>query len=118
MGEIDFLTAKALNQARLEASVIPFGETRMKSQWPSPFTIVSGVFLALSFLKYLYGLLEFLAIVSVLAGVFPILAKAVASVTRFRLDINALTLIAGIKHNNHFLTYNFLKNVLSNDGMI
>ncbi|KFK29565.1 hypothetical protein AALP_AA7G151300 [Arabis alpina] len=88
--------AKALNQARLEASVRPYGETSLKSQWPSPFALVSGVFLALSFLKYLYSLFEFLAIVAVVAGVFPILAKAVASITRFRLDINALTLIAVI----------------------
>ncbi|VVB11031.1 unnamed protein product [Arabis nemorensis] len=87
---------KALNQARLEASVRPYGETSLKSQRPSPFAVVSGVFLVLSFLKYFYSLLEFLAIVAVVAGVFPILAKAVASITRFRLDINALTLIAVI----------------------
>jgi len=93
--KIDFLTVKALNQARLEASVRPYGETSLKSQWPSPFAIVSGVLLVLSFFKYFYSPLEWLAIVAVVAGVFPILAKAVASVTRFRLDINALTLIAG-----------------------
>nr|CAB43847.1 cadmium-transporting ATPase-like protein [Arabidopsis thaliana] len=87
---------KALNQARLEASVRPYGETSLKSQWPSPFAIVSGVLLVLSFFKYFYSPLEWLAIVAVVAGVFPILAKAVASVTRFRLDINALTLIAVI----------------------
>ncbi|CAL9242919.1 unnamed protein product [Arabidopsis halleri] len=87
---------KALNQARLEASVRPYGETSLKSQWPSPFAILSGVFLALSFFKYFYSLLEWLAVVAVVAGIFPILAKAVASVTRFRLDINALTFIAVI----------------------
>ncbi|KAF2586688.1 hypothetical protein F2Q70_00034265 [Brassica cretica] len=87
---------KALNEARLEASVRPYGETSFKSQWPSPFALVSGVLLALSFLKYFYGLLEWFAVVAVVAGVYPILAKAVASVTRFRLDINALTLIAVI----------------------
>ncbi|KAG7545642.1 Heavy metal-associated domain HMA [Arabidopsis suecica] len=87
---------KALNQARLEASVRPYGETSLKSQWPSPFAIVSGVFLALSFFKYFYSLLEWLAVVAVVAGIFPILAKAVASITRFRLDINALTFIAVI----------------------
>lgn len=90
-----FLTVKALNEARLEASVRPYGETSFKSQWPSPFALVSGVLIALSFLKYFYGLLEWFAVVAVVAGVYPILAKAVASVTRFRLDINALTLIAG-----------------------
>ncbi|NP_001289919.1 cadmium/zinc-transporting ATPase HMA3 [Camelina sativa] len=87
---------KALNQARLEASVRPYGDTSLKNQWTSPFAIVSGVLLALSFFKYFYGPLEWFAIVAVVAGVFPILAKAVASVTRFRLDINALTLIAVI----------------------
>ncbi|CAH2077510.1 unnamed protein product [Thlaspi arvense] len=87
---------KALNEARLEASVRPYGETSLKSQWPSPFAFVSGLFLALSFLKYLYGPLEWLAVLAVVAGIFPILAKAVASVTRLRLDINALTLIAVI----------------------
>lgn len=93
--QLFFFTAKALNQARLEASVRPYGETSLKSQWPSPFAVVSGVLLTLSFLKYFYSLLEFLAILAVVAGIFPILVKAVASVTRFRLDINALTLIAG-----------------------
>ncbi|ESQ54201.1 hypothetical protein EUTSA_v10026996mg, partial [Eutrema salsugineum] len=87
---------KALNQARLEASVRPYGETSLKSQWPSPFAVISGVLLALSFLKYFYSPLEWLAVVAVVAGIFPILAKAVASVTRFRLDINTLTLIAVI----------------------
>lgn len=94
--EIDFLTVKALNQARLEASVRPYGETSLKSQRPSPFAVASGVLLALSFLKYLYSPLALLAIVAVVAGIFPILAKAFASVIRFRLDINALTLIAGM----------------------
>ncbi|WZY86004.1 hypothetical protein YC2023_032388 [Brassica napus] len=87
---------KALNKARLEASVRPYGETSLTSQWPSPFAVVSGVLLALSFLKYFYSPLEWFALVAVVAGVFPILAKAVASVTRFRVDINALTLIAVI----------------------
>lgn len=106
VGKIDFLTVKALNQARLEASVRPYGDTSLKSQWPSPFAIVSGVFLAVSFFKYFYNLLEWLAIAAVVAGIFPILAKAVASVTRFRLDINALTLIAG-KTSNLFLSHRF-----------
>ncbi|KAJ4872413.1 Cadmium/zinc-transporting ATPase HMA2 [Raphanus sativus] len=44
----------------------------------------------------LQDLFEWLAVAAVVAGVYPILAKAVASVTRFRLDINALTLIAVI----------------------
>ncbi|KAG2243995.1 hypothetical protein Bca52824_094165 [Brassica carinata] len=87
---------KALNQARLEASVRPYGETSLTSQRPSPFAVVSGVLLVLSFLKYFYSPLEWFALVAVVAGVFPILAKAVASVTRFRVDINALTLIAVI----------------------
>uniref|UniRef100_A0A1J3DWH0 Cadmium/zinc-transporting ATPase HMA3 n=1 Tax=Noccaea caerulescens TaxID=107243 RepID=A0A1J3DWH0_NOCCA len=87
---------KALNQARLEASVRPYGETTLKSQWPSPFAVASGVLLALSFLKYLYSPLALLAIVAVVAGIYPILAKAFASVIRFTLDINALTLIAVI----------------------
>ena len=73
----------------------PYGETSLTSQWPSPFAVVSGVLLALSFLKYFYRPLEWFALLAVVAGVFPILAKAVASVTRFRVDINALTLIAG-----------------------
>ncbi|KAJ0251721.1 putative inactive cadmium/zinc-transporting ATPase HMA3 [Hirschfeldia incana] len=87
---------KALNEARLEASVRPYGETSFKNQWPSPFALVSGVLLALSFLKYFYSLLVWFAVVAVVAGIYPILAKAVASTTRFRLDINALTLIAVI----------------------
>ncbi|CAA7022223.1 unnamed protein product [Microthlaspi erraticum] len=88
-----FQIAKALNQARLEANVRVNGETNFKNKWPSPFAVVSGILLLLSFLKYVYPPLGWLAVVAVAAGIYPILAKAVASVRRLRVDVNILVII-------------------------
>ncbi|EOA15977.1 hypothetical protein CARUB_v10004075mg [Capsella rubella] len=88
-----FQIVKALNQARLEANVRVTGETKFKNKWPSPFAVVSGVLLLLSFFKYLYSPFRWLAVVAVVAGIYPILAKAVASLARFRIDINILVVI-------------------------
>lgn len=89
------VAVKALNQARLEANVRVTGETNFKNKWPSPFAMVSGLLLLLSFFKYLYSPFRWLAVAAVVAGIYPILAKAVASLARFRIDINILVIITG-----------------------
>ncbi|CAL9223571.1 unnamed protein product [Arabidopsis halleri] len=91
-----FQIAKALNQARLEANVRVNGETNFKNKWPSPFAVVSGILLLLSFLKFVYSPLRWVAVAAVAAGIYPILAKAFASIRRLRLDINILVIITVI----------------------
>lgn len=88
--------AKALNQARLEANVKVTGEANFKNKWPNPFAVVSGILLLLSFLKFVYPPLRWLAVAAVAAGIYPILAKAFASVRRLRVDINILIIITVI----------------------
>ncbi|KAL3830120.1 hypothetical protein ACJIZ3_018922 [Penstemon smallii] len=85
---------KALNQARLEANVKVYGHTNYKNKWPSPYAIASGTLLLLSFLKYFYSPLKWLAIGSIAFGIYPILLKAVAATRNLTLDINILVLIA------------------------
>ncbi|XP_010447768.1 PREDICTED: cadmium/zinc-transporting ATPase HMA2-like isoform X2 [Camelina sativa] len=88
-----FQIVKALNQARLEANVRVTGETNFKNKWPSPFAVVTGVLLLLSFFKYLYSPFRWLAVAAVVAGIYPIFAKAIASLARCRIDINILVVI-------------------------
>ncbi|KAH0867070.1 hypothetical protein HID58_074092 [Brassica napus] len=85
--------AKALNQARLEANVKVDGKTSFKNKWPSPFALISGILLLLSFLKFVYSPFRWVAVAAVAAGIYPILAKAVASIGRCRVDINILIII-------------------------
>ncbi|XP_011094082.1 putative inactive cadmium/zinc-transporting ATPase HMA3 [Sesamum indicum] len=85
---------KALNQARLEANIRAYGEPNYKNKWPSPYAVISGVLLLLSFLKYVYSPLGWLAIGAIAVGIIPILLKAVSAVRNLTLDINILVLIA------------------------
>ncbi|KAK9931646.1 hypothetical protein M0R45_018916 [Rubus argutus] len=88
---------KALNQARLEANVRVYGaEDNFKQKWPSPYAIVSGVFLLLSLFKYIYRPLGWLALGAVAIGIFPIAMKGIASIRNCRLDINILMIVAVI----------------------
>ncbi|KAI4335383.1 hypothetical protein L6164_014029 [Bauhinia variegata] len=87
---------KALNQARLEANIRMHGGEKQQKKWPSPYAMASGLFLLLSFLKYVYRPLEYLALGAVAAGVFPMLLKAIVSVRNLRIDINILMIIAVI----------------------
>jgi Cd2+/Zn2+-exporting ATPase len=89
------LTVKALNQARLEANIRAYGETKHQKKWPSPYAMACGVLLLLSLLKYVYHPLRWFAIGAVAVGILPICLKAVASLRNFRLDTNVLMLIAG-----------------------
>ncbi|KAJ4888969.1 putative cadmium/zinc-transporting ATPase HMA4 [Raphanus sativus] len=84
---------KALNHARLEANVKVDGKTSFKNKWPSPFAMASGILLLLSFFKFLYAPAGWIAVAAVAAGIYPILAKAVASIGNCRVDINILIII-------------------------
>ncbi|KAF9679851.1 hypothetical protein SADUNF_Sadunf06G0058500 [Salix dunnii] len=87
---------KALNQARLEANIRAYGETKHQKKWPSPYVVACGVLLLLSLLKYVYHPLRWFAIGAVAVGILPICLKSVASLRNFRLDTNVLMLIAVI----------------------
>ncbi|KAI3447317.1 hypothetical protein Pfo_003982 [Paulownia fortunei] len=84
---------KVLNQARLEANIRVYGETNYKDKWPSPYTVASGTLLLLSFLKYVYSPLQWLAVGAIAVGIPPIMLKAVAAARNLTLDINILVLI-------------------------
>ncbi|XP_051114125.1 putative inactive cadmium/zinc-transporting ATPase HMA3 [Andrographis paniculata] len=85
---------KALNQARLEANVRPRGGAAYKNKWPPPYALASGALLLLSFLKYFYRPLGWLAVGAIAVGIPPVVLKAVAAARNRRLDINVLVLIA------------------------
>ncbi|KAG6649196.1 hypothetical protein CIPAW_07G195800 [Carya illinoinensis] len=87
---------KALNQARLEANVKIYGKENYKKKWPSPYAIACGALLLLSFLKYAYQPLKWLAVGAVAAGIFPITLKGLVAIRNLRLDINILVLVAVI----------------------
>ncbi|KAK6152168.1 hypothetical protein DH2020_014803 [Rehmannia glutinosa] len=74
------LCFKALNQARLEANIRVYGATKYKNKWPSPYAVASGTLLMLSFLKYVYGPLRWLAVGAIVVGIPPIILKAFAAV--------------------------------------
>lgn len=84
-----------MNQARLEASIRVNGLKNYQKKWPSPFAIGSGILLALSFLKFVYPPLQWLALVGVAVGIPPIIFRGVAAIRNLTLDINILVLIAG-----------------------
>ena len=90
------MTVKALNQARLEANVRVYGEENYKKKWPSPYAIACGLLLSLSFLKYVYHPLQWLAVGAVAIGIFPITLKVMVSIRNLRIDINILMMIAGM----------------------
>ncbi|KAJ0753431.1 putative translocase [Helianthus annuus] len=85
---------KALNRVRLEANVRMKGEQSYQNKWPSPFAVVCGLLLLLSFFKYVYSPFQWLALGAVLVGIIPLVLKAIASLTNLEFDINILMLIA------------------------
>ncbi|XP_077238529.1 putative inactive cadmium/zinc-transporting ATPase HMA3 isoform X1 [Tasmannia lanceolata] len=85
---------KLLNQARLEANVRVFGEEKNGKYWPSPYTLASGCLLLLSFFKYLFHPLHWLALGAAAVGLPPIILRSIASIRSLSLDINILMLIA------------------------
>ncbi|KAK2449201.1 putative inactive cadmium/zinc-transporting ATPase HMA3 [Trifolium repens] len=86
--------ADALNTARLEASFRPQGETNNEKKWPDILTMACGLLLALSFLKYIYPPLGWLALGSVAIGFPKVLLRAIASIRALTLNINILVILA------------------------
>ncbi|KAL0344926.1 UNVERIFIED_CONTAM: Cadmium/zinc-transporting ATPase HMA2 [Sesamum radiatum] len=86
---------KSYFDARLEANIrsVYGGGKSYKNKWPSPYAVASGALLLLSFLKYVYSPMRWLAVGAVAVGIPPVVLKAVAAVRNFRLDINILVLI-------------------------
>ncbi|KAK1417484.1 hypothetical protein QVD17_26612 [Tagetes erecta] len=70
------------------------GNHSYRNKWPSPYAVVCGVLLLLSFLKYIYVPFKWLALGSVAVGSIPLILKAIASLRNLRIDINILMLIA------------------------
>ncbi|GFY91405.1 heavy metal atpase 2 [Actinidia rufa] len=59
---------EALNRERLEANVKLHGEVKFQKRWPEKWVIACGLLLALSFLKYVYEPLQWLALGAVAIG--------------------------------------------------
>ncbi|KAF7152417.1 hypothetical protein RHSIM_Rhsim01G0119800 [Rhododendron simsii] len=87
---------KALNRVRLEASIRVHGGTHYQQKWPSPYAIACGVFLLLSLLKFVYRPLQWLALGSVVVGIYPVFVKGLTSLKNLSIDANILVLIAVI----------------------
>ena len=86
---------KILNSAQLEASIHVSGEWKAGHKWPSPYTIASGLLLAIALFSYIYHPLKWLAVGAIAIGIPPILVKCFVSLRRCILDINILMIIAG-----------------------
>ena len=86
---------KLLNSAQLEASIHVSGEWKAGHKWPSPYTIASGLLLAISLFSYIYHPLKWLAVGATAIGIPPILVKCFVSLRRYIIDINILMIIAG-----------------------
>lgn len=108
------MTVKALNNARLEANVRVYGVENSRKKWPSPYAVACGALLLLSFLKYVYRPLQWLAVGAVAVGIFPIALKGLAAIRHLRFDTHILVLIAGkLLFSSHFdlLYCSFLENI-------
>ncbi|KAG2721832.1 hypothetical protein I3760_02G099700 [Carya illinoinensis] len=90
----DIQIVDALNKARLEATVRPQKESNVQNRWPAPSTMVCGLLLALSFLKYIYHPLGWLALAAVIVGLPTLVLRSIASIQNLTLNINILVLIA------------------------
>ncbi|KAL8161626.1 hypothetical protein V2J09_013115 [Rumex salicifolius] len=89
-----FEIVKTLNQARLEANVRVNGRMSYQKKWPNGSVIACGLLLGLSFLKYVYSPLGWLAVLAVLVGIWPIIMRGTAAVRNLHLDVNILVIIA------------------------
>ncbi|XP_044962373.1 cadmium/zinc-transporting ATPase HMA2-like [Hordeum vulgare subsp. vulgare] len=87
---------KALNGARLQASVRAYGGGGQSkiNKWPSPYVLLCGVLLVASLFQHFWRPLRWLALVATAAGLPPIVLRSVAAARRLTLDVNVLMLIA------------------------
>ncbi|CAM0909700.1 unnamed protein product [Alopecurus aequalis] len=87
---------KALNQARLEASVRAYGGAGQKisNPWPSPYVLICGALLVVSLFEHFWRPLKWFALAGTAAGLPPIVLRSVAAARRLTLDVNILMLIA------------------------
>eukprot|EP00897_Mesotaenium_endlicherianum_P001465 jgi/Mesen1/1346/ME000013S00841 len=85
---------RALNEARLDASVHVHGHTKRAARWPSPHTLASGVLLLLSLFHYLCAPLKYVALAAIAVGGPPMAIRALRSLRRFVVDIHTLMLVA------------------------
>ncbi|KAF3338669.1 putative inactive cadmium/zinc-transporting ATPase HMA3 [Carex littledalei] len=85
---------KALNQAKLEASIRAYGKEKIVNTWPRPHIIACGVLLVVSLFKTLYHPLWWFALGAVIIGFPPIFLKSITSIRRLTLDMNILMAIA------------------------
>nr|ARK19360.1 heavy metal ATPase 3 [Sedum plumbizincicola] len=87
---------KVLNLARMEANVRSNQGDNFMKKWPSPYTMVCGILLIVSLGLYFYSPLKWVAVASVVVGIYPILRKSFVSVKNLVLDINVLAILAVI----------------------
>ncbi|KQK17390.1 cadmium/zinc-transporting ATPase HMA2 isoform X1 [Brachypodium distachyon] len=89
---------KALNQARLEASVRAYGggggAEKISNKFPSPYVLVCGALLVVSLFEHFWPPLKWFALAGAAAGLPPIVLRSVAAARRLTLDVNILMLIA------------------------
>lgn len=88
-------SVKALNQARLEATIRAYGTDNIIKKWPSPYILACSVLLLISLFKRFFDPLKWFAVAAVAVGAPPIIFRSIAAIRRFTLDINILMLIAG-----------------------
>ncbi|KAI4970837.1 hypothetical protein ZWY2020_001751 [Hordeum vulgare] len=88
---------RALNGARLEASVRAYGgagQSKVTNKWPSPYVLVCGVLLVVSLFEHFWRPLKWFAVAGAAAGLPPIILRSVAALRRRTMDVNILMLIA------------------------
>ncbi|XBI02509.1 hypothetical protein VPH35_131036 [Triticum aestivum] len=88
---------RALNGARLEASVRAYGgagQSKVSNKWPSPYVLVCGVLLVVSLFEHFWRPLKWFAVAGAAAGLPPIVLRSVAALRRRTMDVNILMLIA------------------------
>ncbi|KAJ7553988.1 hypothetical protein O6H91_06G121500 [Diphasiastrum complanatum] len=90
----DVQLVKALNEARMEASIHLRGQVKTAHKWPSHWTIACGFLLVVAFFQYLYHPLRWVALGAVAIGIPPIVLRTFVSIRRLVLHINLLMLIA------------------------